>query len=208
MPEPTNVSPVTIRPAPFFSQPPAAVFWASQLMFGIAAGLLVMALAGFFAIPELTQYYSQLAFTASASQVRLLGFGLIGLAILMDLVVGWLAVAVTRGRPRTRLFTWIACGVTACGAIAVLVLRPWAAVPWLPVVLQIAAAAVGMLSVAAAVLLAQPLSGKFFESSRGTNRADQGQPPTTVQPDLGAPAGLASAAATAPAAPADYDPFS
>jgi hypothetical protein len=181
-------------------------------MFGIAAGLLVMALAGFFAIPELTQYYSQLVFTASASQVRLLGFGLIGLAILTASAVGWLAIATTRGRSRARLFSWILCGVTGCGAVAALVLRPWEVVPWLPVVLQIAAAAVGMLSVGVAVLLAQPLSGKFFELSRGTD-GDDPHTLTRVEPDLGAPDGPASATAAPPAAhaapaAADYDPFS
>lgn len=176
-------------------------------MFGVAAGVLVVALAGVFAMPDLTQYYSQIAQSATAGRVRLLGFGLIGFTILTAGVAGCLAFAVARGRSRARLFSWVLCGLTACGAVAVLILRPWEVVPWLPVVLQIAAAVVGMQSVAIAVLLSKPLSGTFFESSRGTDRDDPRQPPTTSDPTPVTPDGLAPAAAAGPAAPADYDPF-
>jgi hypothetical protein len=179
------------------------------LMFGVAAGVLVMALAGVFAMPELTQYYSQIALSATASHVRLLGFSLIGLTILVAGVAGWLGVAVARGRPRARLFSWVLCGATACGAATVLVLQPWEVVPWLPVVLRIAAAVVGMQAVAIAVLLSQPLSGRFFGSSRDADRDDQGQPPTNLDPaPAPAPAVLAPTASALPDAPGDYDPFS
>ena len=133
------------------------------------------------------------------------GFSLIGLTILVAGVAGWLGVAVARGRPRARLFSWVLCGATACGAATVLVLQPWEVVPWLPVVLQIAAAVIGMQAVAIAVLLSQPLSGRFFGSSRDADRDDQGQPPTNLDP---APAVLAPTASALPDAPADYDPFS
>lgn len=185
------------------------MFWASQLTFGVAASLLVMAVAGLFAMPELTQYYSVITLnTTPAGQVQLLGFGLIGATILVAGLVGWLAFGVGRGLPRTRVSTWVACGVLACASIAVLILRPWGAVPWLPLVLQIVAAVVVVQAVAVAVLLSRPLSGKYFELTRGTVRSDPPEPPPTATPAPVAPGYLTSSGATPSANPADYDPFS
>lgn len=177
------------------------------MMFGVAAGLLVMALAVGFAMPELTQYYSQITRTATAGRVRLVGFGLVGSTILLACAAAWLALAITRGRSRTRVFSWTSCGATACGAIAVLVLRPAEAVPWLATVLEIAAAVVAVQSISIAVLLSQPQSGKFFGPRRGADH-DRRTPPTPASSHGMAAAAFAPATTAEPPAPADYDPFS
>jgi hypothetical protein len=203
-------------PRPDSGQSPAAVFWAAQLMFGVAASILVMAIAGFFAMPELTQYYSQLTHSTTAGHVRLLGFGLIGLTILVTGAAGWLGLIVGGGQTRTRLFSWVMCGVVTAGAATVLVLSPWEVVPWFGMLLQIAAAVVAMLAVAAAVLLSQPLSGGFFRSPSDIERDESERLLAEAKLATMAPGGLVSAAPAAPSAvgpttppvgPADYDPF-
>jgi hypothetical protein len=198
-------------------QSPAGVFWATQLMFGVAASILVMAIAGSFAMPELTQYYSQLTHSTTAGHVRLLGFGLIGLTILEAGVAGWLGFLVGRGQTRTRLFSWVLCGVITAGAAVVLVLSPWEVVPWFGMLLQIVAALVAMLAVVVAVLLSQPLSGGFFRSPSDIERDESERLLAEAKLATMAPGGLVSAVPAAPSAvgpttpsagPADYDPFS
>lgn len=186
---------------------PTPVFWASQLLYGVAAALLVAAIAVFLAVPQLAQIASVVDFTATAMSVRLRGYGAVVAVVLVAVAACWLGRATVRGHPRARLLGWALCGVTGCAALAVVVLQPWDAVSWLPLMLSVVAAIAAVAAAVSALLLARAVSVSFFELSRGAVPA--GPTPVVAVADSSAPPAMGATPVSSPQQPpaGDYDPF-
>ena len=142
---------------------------------GVAAARVTAGLGAFYALPQISRYYSDSHgdgdFGAAA------GLDLV-LAAVVSLLAGGLylllAVLNTRGLNPVRVITWIASALTVVYTASTLVLDLYHAVPWYSRLTVTTDTVTLLLTVAATVLLAVPPAHRFYQARRRARPA----PPT------------------------------
>jgi hypothetical protein len=146
---------------------PAVVLVACYLLAGVAALRVVAGICDFYALPEVTRYYSDLHGDGSAGQAR--GVGLILLAVLsLAVAVVYLLLAILNGLGMTpaRIITWIVAGLTIVISGIALPVGGYDGVVWYRRAALGLTVATLVFAGASVVLLALPAAHRYFRARR------------------------------------------